>query len=272
MRIIVAGPPKTGNIWIKCLLSQVYNLEVLYRPPQTDVAFNRAVQDGWFPDGSIFHQHFAPTPLFLETTSTLNCTLVTIIRNPYDAFVSLYYFVQNFPKQFAPNATQWLPKPLRNYFVRNFPKRFARAYNPLHRIYGKPIDHPEVLAFIRDTSGGYGIHLLSAKNWLESGRSIILRYEDLKAAPARALGEVAAQIQAVDESALQSAVETCGAENMRKIFKRYRKHIREGKVGDWRNHLTAAHLEALKTHALWIEALGYEVFEPELADPEARKP
>lgn len=239
MRIIVAGPPKTGNIWIKCLLAQVYNLNILYSPPRTDADFSQAVADGWFPDGSIFHQHYGPTGHFLETAAALDIKLVTIIRNPYDTFVSLYHFVQNFPKQ------------------------FAHPPNPLHRIFGKPIDHPDVYAYIGDKAGGFGIHLLSAINWMESGRSIIVRYEDLKTSPIQVLREVSAGIEAAGEPTLQSAIKKCTAQNMRKLFSRYRKHIRKGESGDWRNNLNAGHLGAMAAHSAWIEKLGYEVFQPE---------
>jgi hypothetical protein len=242
LRIIVAGPPKTGNVWIKCLLAEIYHLEILDKPPCTDVEFSSAVKEGWFKDGAIFHQHLGPTPLLLETTSGLNCSLVTIIRNPYDTFISLYYFVQNFPQQ------------------------FANSSDPLHRISGKPIDHPDIYAFLRDVSGGFGIHILSAKKWKDSDRSIILRYEDLSADPVRVLGEVAAQIRSEDEPALRSAVETCSLQNMRKQFKQNCKHIRKGKVGDWRVDLDPEHLDAIRTHANWIEDLGYEAYEPEIAD------
>jgi hypothetical protein len=239
MRIIVAGPPKTGNIWITCLLSEIYTLNTLYRPPATDVEFDRAVRDGWFPDGSIFHQHYSPSPVFLKTAAALDCNLVTIIRNPYDTFVSLYFFVQNFPGQ------------------------FSNPQNPLSRICKKPLDHPDIFGFLRDVKRGYGIHLKSALDWMKSSRSVILRYESLKSEPAQVLAEVTARIQPVEEAAIRRSIEACNMENMRKMVDTYGKHIRKGAVGDWRNHLGTAHLDAINTHRGWIEALGYEIHKPE---------
>ena len=29
MRIIIAGPPKAGNVWLKCLIGQIYGLRPL---------------------------------------------------------------------------------------------------------------------------------------------------------------------------------------------------------------------------------------------------
>jgi hypothetical protein len=29
MRIVIAGPPKTGNMWLKCLLGRIYALRWL---------------------------------------------------------------------------------------------------------------------------------------------------------------------------------------------------------------------------------------------------
>jgi hypothetical protein len=239
MRILVAGPPKTGNIWVTCLLGSIYKLTTLHGPPGTDALFRDAVQNDWFQDNSIFHQHFPPSALFLETTAALDCHLATIIRNPYDTFVSLYFFVQNFPKQ------------------------FSKPENPLSRIYGRPLDDPEILGFLRDTQGGFGVHLVSALGWMQSGRSTMLRYEDLKADPIRTLAEVTSNIQPVQETVLQEAVDNCSIDKMRQMTRSYKKHIRKGKVGDWRNHLGDSHLDAIKSHAHRIKALGYEVFEPE---------
>lgn len=241
MRIIIAGPPKTGNVWIKCLLAETYGLRILDNPPRTDEEFQEAIEAGWFPDDSIFHQHFAPTPLFLDLTADLSCTLVTIIRNPYDTFVSLYHFVQNFPGM------------------------FAQLDNPLNRIRGKPIDDPDVVEFLRDKTGGFRIHILSAKKWLDSERSIILRYEDLSDEPVRVMTEVTRRIRSVSEEIIRDAIESCSVPNMRGAFLQNRKHIRKGTVGDWQNHLSGEHLDAVKSHAGLIKALGYQVLEPEAA-------
>lgn len=47
MRIIVAGPPKTGNIWVKHILAEVYGLKNLTPHPRADAGqLKRFVDQG----------------------------------------------------------------------------------------------------------------------------------------------------------------------------------------------------------------------------------
>lgn len=237
MRIIVAGPPKTGNVWLKYLLAEIYQLKVLENPPADENEFKRAIETGWFEDNSIFHQHFAPRPDFLNLAESTGAKLVTIIRNPYDTFVSLYFFVQNFP-QF-----------------------YRTEKNPLNVLIGKPIDHPDVLEFIGNPQG-FGVHIASALRWSDCGKSIIVKYEDLRSNPVLELKKITSQIGEVEDGILRRAIEQCSQDNMRKQFRKRnaKEHMRKGEVGDWQNHLTKAHLDIIrKTYPSFIGRLGYAV-------------
>ncbi|MBA2598033.1 MAG: hypothetical protein H0V00_15525, partial [Chloroflexia bacterium] len=62
MRIIIAGPPKAGNVWLKCLLGTIYQLLPLTnrdtpQRPQLHL-FKQWLEEDKFPDGTIFHQHY----------------------------------------------------------------------------------------------------------------------------------------------------------------------------------------------------------------------
>ena len=57
-----------------------------------------------------------------------------------------------------------------------------------------------------------------------------------------------------------SALETCSAENMRKMGGERSKHVRAAKVGDSREKLSEEHLAIFREkYADMIRALGYEV-------------
>ena len=238
MRIIVASPPKTGNVWIKSLLAEIYGLQVLTEGPTDDArSLQEHIQRGWFENNSIFHEHYWPTDLLFELAESVQAALVTSVRHPYDVFVSLYYYVQNFPELFAPE-------------------------HPLYFMLGKPIEHPEILEFIKRIEGGFGIHIKLAREWVNSEGTILIRYETLRAEPLPVMKAVTEQITPVEEPTLLQAIKVCSAKNMRKKNKILSRHIRKGKSGDWRNHLTKAHLELFSSHYRdWIEEMGYEVYE-----------
>jgi hypothetical protein len=234
LRIVVAAPPKTGNMWIKCLLASIYDLQWL---PSASIprdsspeAFRELVEGGTFPRGSIFHRHYAYSSEFCRAAETASVHIVTIIRDPYDLFVSMYFHAQNFPD------------------------RAQRENRPLAAVIGKPLDHPDVLGYLgRD----FGASLEMANGWIQSGRSILIRYEDLHRDPVAALMRATDRIRAVPRAVIERAIEACRADQMRQ---RMPKHVRAATVGDSKQRLGPEHLAVFRErHADLIRALGYEV-------------
>ena len=238
MRIVIAGPPKAGNVWLKCILSNVYDLRQL-GPKATPTKANFAAFEAWqrdtnFPDGSIYHQHYDYSPALADAIAAVPAHLVTIIRDPYDAFVSSYYTLQS-------HLDDDLRKGRRS-----------------DAMLGKPLDHPDVLAYLEQ--GGFRSNMVRARSWLESGRSAIVRYEELHADPIGALQRLTAQIAPADPERLARAIDTCSAANMRKLGGGKSKHVRTAKVGDSKERLNEDHLAIFRTqHADLIRSLGYEV-------------
>ena len=235
MRIIIAGPPRTGNRWLKCLLAEIYGLTVLEKAPVTLDSLQEQIQDGWFVDDAIFHQHLAPTPELNRLARSVNARFVTILRNPYDAFVSLYFFVQNFQQQFGPE-------------------------HHLHSIREKPIDHPDILAFLRDEELGYRVYLDLANDWLKCKKSKIIRYEKLRNNPVWELKKLTWKIKWVRQENITRAVDHCSMNKMLERGVQNPKHLRKGKVGDHQNYLTEEHYKIFRDlHSDLIQALGYRV-------------
>lgn len=240
MRILVAGPPKTGNIWVEQILATIYNLSKLSGKhlPKFDISsFIDFVERGLFIDDSIFHQHFSFSNDLCYLCSMIDCQIVTVIRDPYDAFVSLFYYIQRFSDQFA-------------------------AIGGLNaQAIGKDIDHPIVIDILRVTFRRY---LILANDWVRSGRSIVVRYEQLHDDAFHEVKAVTDRIRPVPNAAINEAIAACTADNMRKEGGYMQMHIRSASVGDWRNHLTAAHLEVFRSDlADLVVGLGYRVVEPD---------
>lgn len=242
MRILIVSPPRSGNHWVRYLLGTIYELHSKHGKQKPDSTTPEAVrawaEAGGFPDGWMLHLHRSFSPRFCDVIEAMPAHLVTVVRNPYDVFVSYYYWSQ----QRTPSD------------------RERAERRPRQRMVGKPLDDPEVLAFLADPKG-FGSHIASANAWLHSGRAIAVRYEDLHHDPVAALTRLTEQITRVERARIEAAIETCRAENMRqKKSATHAWNIRVAKVGDSQERLTEAHLAIFRDrYADLIRALGYEV-------------
>lgn len=237
MRIVVVSPPKAGNHWLKCLLGEVYGLEWLHgsdKPKGRPAAYERWVERGQFPDGTVFHTHMRYTARFADAIASAPAHVVTILRDPYDLFVSLYHWVQE-------RHARGLGRPgLR---------RDALA--------GRSLDDPAVLRYL---AKDFGMVLDRGLGWLESGRSTVVRYEDLHRDGVAALRSVTDRIEPVDDARLRLALESCTAERMRTRRTKMQWHVRSAVTGEGARALGPAHLGVMrKHHARRIRRLGYAV-------------
>ena len=241
MRIVVVSPPRSGNHWVECLLGTIYGLKRMGGARKPDATkprtFRAWAQAGGFPDGSIFHLHCRFSPRLCDAIEAVPARIVTVVRDPYDAFVSRYYWTQ----QRTPGDREKAERP------------------PRQRMVGKPLDDPEVLAFLADPNG-FGSHLTCANEWLHSGRAIPVRYEDLHREPVEALIRATERIAPVERGRIEAAIEACRAENMRQSSPMMAWNVRAAKVGDSRERLGEAHLAIFREqYADLIRSLGYEV-------------
>ena len=238
MRIVIAGPPKTGNMWLKCLLGRAYGLRWL-RGFETPERADLQALESWlaanrFPDGTIFHQHYDYAPEVADALDAVPAHLVTIVRDPYDAFVSTYYTLQQHSSE-------------NNQKGRKFTE-----------LMGKPLNDPVVIEFLRQ--GGYRNNLEKARAWANSGRAVVLRYESLIQDPLAELRRATELIAPIDVESLETAIDYCRADRMRERTKGGSKHVRTATVGDSERQLTADHLEAFReAYAEIIAELGYPV-------------
>jgi hypothetical protein len=239
VRIVVSAPPKSGNHWIGCLLSTIYGLQwptpgghAATATPETLEAF---VADGKFPDGSMFHHHTRFHRRLCDVIDAIPAHNVTIIRDPYDVFVSMYY---------------WEQERTSRGLGRDQPR-------PRNAMFGKPLDHDDVLTFLAD---GFGPHIARANGWLHSGRANPIRYEELHSNPFGALQRITDAIEPVTTEQIHAAVEACRAERVRQQDEKMAWHVRSARVGDSREKLGELHLAVFRErHGEQIRKLGYDV-------------
>jgi len=237
VRIVISSAPKSGNRWLKCLLRQIYGLEVLHgkdKPPTQPGAFRSWAARG-FPDGTIYHQHCRFSPTLCDAIEAVPAHLVTIVRDPYDVFVSHYYWVQ---EQAAHHAER-------------------DDSRPKERLVGKPLTHPDAFAFLAEEFAG---NLLRAEGWLTSGRAIVVRYEGLRDNPVAELTAATDAIAPVPAETIAAAVEACRAENMRQMGRQKAWQVSDAQFGAAREGLNAAHLAIFREqYADRVRSLGYTI-------------
>jgi hypothetical protein len=225
-------------MWLKCLLGRAYGLRWL-RPFETPERPDVASLSAWlaarsFPDDTIFHQHYDYSPELAALFRAVPAHLVTIVRDPYDAFVSTYYTLQHHAKG-------------QNQKGRKFTE-----------LMGKPLDDPEVIDFLK--RGGYRNNLQKAKDWATSADAVVLRYEELSADPLAALTRACAHIAPIADDRLEVAIDYCRADRMRERTKGGKEHVRSATVGDSNRRLGPAHFDAFReAYSDLIVALGYPV-------------
>jgi hypothetical protein len=240
MRVLVAAPPKTGNVWFEKLVSLAFNLTWVRAAPRYEYWTTRDpapllefISKGAYPDGSVCHQHYWPSERLFEIAREQGIALVTTVRDPYDQFVSWYHYIQNFADA------------------------FVAAGDPGQRAIGKPIDHADVLDLLRNEFGAF---LEQGIAWLESGRSLIVRYEDLHDNAEAVLIDAQRYFGVSPAIDLAQAVAGASAGTMRKESSDLARHIRRAQIGGWRDDLRPVHLEIFRErHAGRIGRLGYAV-------------
>lgn len=235
MRVFIAGPPKTGNVWVERLLADLYGLRVQQPPevPASNVeALRRFVADGRFPDGVVLHQHFAASNELFQAIEPLSCPVVAVLRHPADAFVSLYHYVQAFAAD------------------------FEAFDDPAACLIGLPIDHPTVLTYLADPFEDF---LSISASWIDNQhRALVVRYEDLQTRPVATLRELADRIQPAASADLERALAAARPEVLRATDESLARHIRTASVGDWQKVLPERHRQLLyNRYATMFRRLGY---------------
>lgn len=237
MRILLAGPPKTGNVWMENILAEIYKLTILVPPNVPDrslPSFRQFLYSGTFLDNTIVHQHLEPTEELFTFCALVPCHVVTMIRHPYDMFVSLFYYVSNFREA------------------------FERAGHDAVIMADKPISHPDVVSYLEH---GFGWFLDLASEWGRRTESLIVRYEDLHRDTFGVTKAPTERILPTHDAIIWRAIEASKADVMRTRSVHLAKHIRSATVGGWATQLNEQHLTIFRQrHAHLVAALGYEVY------------
>jgi hypothetical protein len=234
LKILVVGTPKTGNTWLKHLLSVAYDLPIVDVDVGHDPAALARLGPRW-----IAQQHFDPIPALLDWAEREQAIFVAPVRHPGDVLVSLRHYLTN--RRVAPTDN-----PLEPGIMLRDP---AGEYGEYTRI------------FLRH---GFPLLLHLSIAWLRGGWAHTVRYQDLWQFPLETLGSLTDAILPVPARTLQHALCACEVGLMRATVNPSGDLVRKGGNGSWREELPAAIKAQLATEEPYAEqfaALGFSMDE-----------
>jgi hypothetical protein len=248
LRILIAATEKTGNTWLKLLLSQIYDLPTPYIGQDFSETEADSLGNRW-----VTHQHFLPERPLLTWAAATPTHLLTMIRHPADTLVSLYHYCCNYADHYKEDAA------ITRALAADASEREATAELPHHVVDG---------ALIRTLQERIMCDLNISISWIRSERSIVVRYEDLRAEPLTTLRDLAASIAPVSRERIEQAIDACDIKVLRDSSATDSKFFRRALIGEWRTVLPVEILRRFAEEEPFrsqLAFLGYEVELDEIA-------
>lgn len=247
LKILIVSTPKTGNTWVKQLLSTIYDLPVVFVGNTLDSAPEtlEGLGERW-----IAHQHWVLTPNLLRWGRENGLVFVTTVRHPGDTLLSLYHFLRSYANTFRDSASDFVA--LMNL------DRMAWGEVPGD---GKKVGK-HLLWYVQEQ---FLQELEQSLLWMRAPETLPVRYEDLWRDPLSALTQLTDRISPVSRDCIERAIEACDIGLMRSLAERDHQLFRQGGVGGWRTGLppeTLAVLRRVEPYPTYAAALGY-TFDPD---------
>ncbi len=227
LRIAIVATPRSGNTWLRHLLSSLYELEniVIDRPEELPV--------DRLPARCVIQLHWSAEPGLIRRFQEHQITPVTIARHPCDVLVSILHFSTTWP-----NTALWC----------------GGHCGDESSIAGRL---PASSEFLRYAIGPRARHLLEVSpGWWQSGAACCVRYESLVANTAAELRRLADRLEPVDDESIQQAVRENSMEYLQSLV--HNQHYWRGRPGAWREFLPEATArEIIAAHGDLFEVTGY---------------
>ena len=241
-RILIAATEKTGNTWLKLLLSQIYDLPTPYIGQDFSEAEADSLGNRW-----VTHQHFLPERPLLTWAAARQTHLLTMIRHPGDTLVSLYHYCCNYADHYKDDAA------ITRALAADASERQATSELPHHVVDG---------ALIRTLQERIMCDLNISISWINSGRSTLVRYEDLRVEPLTTLSDLATSIMPVSMDRIQQAIDACDIKVLRDSHANDSRFFRRALIGEWRSVLPVEVLRRFAEEEPFrsqLAFLGYDV-------------
>jgi Sulfotransferase domain len=243
----IASHPRSGNTWIRALITALIHPD----KPLTFDLMERTVWDTTAQSIRVLRK--APRPRLVKVHQSFDPRLkkvVYVVRDPRDVALSYYHFQRKY---------RYLDD---EYPIERFVRRFVAG----------------------EASGDYGSWGEHVGSWLgarfPSLSFLLVRYEDLKAHPARELSRIAS-FSGIETGGIAEAVERCSVERLRHqeareqeswvATRRRRMDIPffgPAEAGRWKESMSKTCVALIEgAWAPIMKALGYELTEVEPDPP-----
>jgi len=250
-RILIAATEKTGNTWLKYLLAHVYELPTPYISQDFSETEADSLGNRW-----VTHQHFLPERPLLNWAARTRTHLLTMIRHPADILVSLYHYCCNYPDHYKEDPA------VSAALAADVEQRRATADLPHHVVDG------ELLRVLQER---IMCDVNISISWIRSGRSSVVRYEDLRAEPQQTLSTLAETITPVSRDGVERAIHACDIKVLRDNYAIDSRFFRRALIGEWRSALPIHVLHRFAEEEPFrsqLSFLGYNVkLDKERANP-----
>jgi hypothetical protein len=235
LKLIVASTPKTGNTWLRHLLSEAYELPMVALPAVFSEETVTSLGPRW-----VSQEHYYPDERLISWAERESAVFLTTIRHPGDVLVSLYHYIRSGA---AGSAEVGLVNVMR-------------------------FDHEapgaNVIDFVRRY---FYFHLHLSIAWMATGRSILVRYEDLCDGPEAELARIMHEVRArrprspLPLERVPGSVAGCDLDMLRQTPGLDKRFFRKGGSGGWADELPPELIEMFRTlppYPAQFRALGYD--------------
>jgi hypothetical protein len=246
LKILILSTPKTGNTWLEALLSAIYDLPIVEISGTWDdygYHFNAEEADAlgarW-----IAHHHFSNDSDIVRWSQDRGVIIVTTLRHPADTIVSLYHYARNYA-----DGLPGQPK------ILDFVTHDSNLFDPDRD--RAAIDREKLAEYLHTAY----FHLLAiSRDWIDSGHTRAVRYEDLWLDPVRTLTVLTATISTVPTGRIERAIAASDISLMRQTAGENAKFFRKGGTGSWRTQLPPEINDILRheePYPMLFSQLGY---------------
>jgi hypothetical protein len=230
LRLAIVGSPRSGNVWLNRVLSDLLSLTPCYAHTPDEVAWSA------LPERSILQLHWTPEESFKGKLDRLGFVPIVLQRHPLDLLISILHFCRH-----EPLTARWLQ---------------SYSGDESSILDATPIDQ----SFVDYACSNRAAALLSlSSEWEEQAGAISVRYEKLVTNPTDAVSAVLSQLGAkVDEHGIQSALEKHSLSANRQTASN--SHFWMGTPGLWRRLILANDaIRIALRHKDLFAALGYDI-------------
>jgi len=215
---MLVGAPKAGNVWLKHLLSDLYEI------PMVDVGGLVDPRTKLTGPSFVTHQHILPRKDFVSWGAEEQVHFIALARHPGDLFLSLYHYVQNY-------GPSWK-------------KAGNLGSAPSHEMLGHSLSSRAVLDYL---AGNFFEECLGKSlQWVDSQGTPFVRYEDLHEKGVETLQGLGKILGPLSRQHIEKTLEKHSFKRMKRFAGwRMKRHFRSGSTGEWQNRLGADHIAAI---------------------------